>query len=338
MLGHVVLLVMTEADIATLLSDWQAMLGPVPPGAQAWSHGGHPALWRRRALRLHSLPGDKRYAECPAEMALILERQNTLIEHLVGEGTPYTLLFTQHGDDDIHAASYTRFVDDRLTLLFSLSGDDCTPEPYFSWRPYGEVRLYARQQRWVRGSEDALLAAVADDAIAGLLLFCPARDVLVAPYDGGVTVIAASPSQRIALRRAFAAWCPGRSDLDPSLVIASAQPAARSLVAQLKAQDATVYLGKDGAVEVVTVFKTGVDDALLAQLGALPRLRTLMLVDPGPDVVENRAVTDAGLAHLHGLTGLDALSLEGFTGITAAGVSDLCTALTGCEVSWEPAD
>lgn len=328
---------MTGADIATLLSDWRAMIGPVPPGAQAWWSGRHPALIGR-SQRLHSLPGDKRYAECPAEMALILERQNTLIDRLVGEGTPYTLLFTQYGGSDMHASSYTRFVDDRLTLLFSLSGDDCTPEPYFSWRPHGEVRLYARQQRWVRGSEDALLAAVADDEIAGLLLFSPARDVLVAPYDGGVTVIAASPSQRAALRREFSAWLPGRSMLDPSLVIASAQPAARSLVAQLKAQDATVYLGEDGAVEVVKVFKTGVDDALLAQLGALPRLRTLMLLDPGPDVVENRAVTDAGLARLHGLTGLDFLGLEGFTAVTAAGVAALRVALPGCEVIWEPAD
>lgn len=324
---------MTRDDIASLLSDWQAMLGPVPPGAQAWGGRRHPDL-QRRSMRLHSLPGDKRYAECAAEMALILERQNALIDLLIGEETPYTLLFTRYGGDDLHAADYDRLTDDRLTLLFSLSGDDCTPEPFFSWRPHGEVRLYARQQRWVSGSEDALLAAVADDEIAGLLLFCPARGVLIAPYDGGVDLIAASLPQRLALRRQFSAWLPGRSALDPSLVIASAQPADRPLVAQLKAQEATVYLGGDGAVEVVKVFVMGVDDALLVRLGALPRLHILMLLSPGPEVVENRAVTDAGLASLHGLAGLDFLNLEGFTGVTAAGVAALRAALPGCEVVW----
>ena len=323
--------------VRELLADWQAMFGAVPPGAREWAGGRLSPKLRARHLKIYSLPGGKRYAECAAETALILERQNTLIDALIGAGTPYTLLFTQFGDDaDMYAAEQARFVDERLTLLFTLHEEACTPEPFFAWRPAGTVRLYARQQRWARGAEDDLLAATADDEIAGLLLFCPARGVLVAPYDGGVSMIAASWAQRSALRERFASWLPGGSEADPTLVVDSAQPQERETVRQLKALSATVYLREDGAVSVVKIWKAHVDDALLERLGALSQLSILMLFSAGPSLERNSRVTDAGLAALHGLTGLDALNLEGFVGVSEAGIRALRQALPGCEVSWEP--
>jgi hypothetical protein len=43
-------------------------------------------------------------------------------------------------------------------------------------------------------------------------------------------------------------------------------------------------------------------------------------------------ITDAGLAHLHGLTGLQDLHLMFCKGITGAGIAGLKTALPRCEV------
>ena len=85
----------------------------------------------------------------------------------------------------------------------------------------------------------------------------------------------------------FAAWLPGGSKKDPSLVIDSAQPEARETVRLLKKErDATVYLGADGAVEVVKLFAMDVDDALLARLGALPLmpLRSVIENSPAPTI------------------------------------------------------
>jgi hypothetical protein len=44
-------------------------------------------------------------------------------------------------------------------------------------------------------------------------------------------------------------------------------------------------------------------------------------------------VTDAGLAHLRGLTGLQELDLEGCKRVTDAGLAALRKALPGCKVS-----
>ena len=284
----------------------------------------------------HSLPGSKRYAECAAEMALILSRQNDLLDRLIGEGTPYALLYTGYGgEEEMYADHYSHFCDERLTLLFTLQPSSCVPDPFFEWRPlHGEVQLYARQQPWRRGAEDALLAAVADDEIHGSLLFCPDRDILFAPYDGGFTVVASSASQREALEARFGDWLPGSSGEDATLVIASALPGERQTVRWLKEElDATVYLHDSGAVKVVKVLHRQANDDDLRRLGALSAIERLMFVPAGPDDEDNPQVTDRGLQALHGLSQLESLNLEGFPAITEAGVRALRAALPGCTIS-----
>ncbi len=322
---------MEPSAIATLLEDWQALFGPVPPGAREWRLTGE---LKARHLKVHSLPGGKRYAECSAETELILERQNTLLDELIGADTPYTVLFTEW------SASDRRFVDDRFALLFALDGPDCSPKPPFAWRPSNgqSVRLYARQQPWVRGGEDALLAAIADDEVAGTLLFCAQRNVLFAPYDGGVNLVAASRAQRAELRERFVHWLPGRSEADPTLVIASAHEHERETVRLIKQRlGGTIHLGSDNAVEVVKVALTDVDDSLLGKIGGLSRLQHIVFypLSMKPEALENHSTSDAGLRALHGLKQLEFLNLEGLRCITKEGVAALRLALPACEVVWD---
>ena len=80
-------------------------------------------------------------------------------------------------------------------------------------------------------------------------------------------------------------------------------------------------LEADGTV--LDLSDTSVSDAGLAHLSGLTGLQRLYLSDTG--------VTDAGLAHLTGLTGLHVLYLYR-TRVTDAGVAAFRAAHPGCEV------
>ena len=318
-----------------LIATWRDRFGDVPPGGRVWAEKLTRAQ-QERLVRLHSLPGSKRYAACSAEMALILSRQNDLLELLIGAGTSYAIFFTRYGGEgEIHAEHYSRLCDDRLTLLFTVQPDRCTPEPFFDWRPaHAEVRLYARQQPWRREAEDAILAAVADDEIAGPLLFCPERDILFAPYDGGFTVLAASKAQRRMLEERFADWLPGGSEEDHSLVIASAQNEHRETVRWLiETLDATVYLSEGGSVTTVNLSHHRASDDTLFTIGTLHDLQHLHFSPTSAlHDEDNLRVTDKGIQALHGLSQLKGLVLEAFPALTEAGVEALREALPDCEV------
>jgi Leucine-rich repeat (LRR) protein len=76
-------------------------------------------------------------------------------------------------------------------------------------------------------------------------------------------------------------------------------------------------------VEEVDLTGTQVTDAGLAHLQGLTGLQGLWLI--------NTQVTDAGLAHLQGLTGLQVLSLDN-TQVTDAGLAKLRQALPKCAI------
>ena len=81
---------------------------------------------------------------------------------------------------------------------------------------------------------------------------------------------------------------------------------------------------EQGEVVGVDLFGSEVTDAGLAHLTGLTALEVLDL--------EGTQVTDAGLAHLTGLTGLEFLFLDD-TQVTEMGVAELQQALPNCRIS-----
>lgn len=50
-------------------------------------------IYRERWFRIHSLPESKRYADTEEEYTIILNRQNQLMEELIGEGIELVVAF-----------------------------------------------------------------------------------------------------------------------------------------------------------------------------------------------------------------------------------------------------
>jgi hypothetical protein len=90
---------MMAADTLTaegkrFMTDWQQLY----PGTPPIGHHFKSSL-AKRWMRIHSLPGAKRYAADKAESDILLSRQNALIDYLVPQGQPVQILFTRLESD-----------------------------------------------------------------------------------------------------------------------------------------------------------------------------------------------------------------------------------------------
>ena len=67
---------------------WESNYGNTPPLGHILRE-----VFGDKWFRIHSLPNSKRYADNADEMQIILNRQNTIINDLIGKGQAYLLLF-----------------------------------------------------------------------------------------------------------------------------------------------------------------------------------------------------------------------------------------------------
>ena len=157
----------------------------------------------RRWMRIHSLPGSKRYAETEDERQEILRRQNTLCSEVIGDGNACAIVFYDFGEEarlpeDVRAALRGL----GPVFLAMVSASEVSGEPELD----GEYPLLMAELAWRPGVIDAILLAVADDVLETPLLVGVERGCIVAPYDGGVDVIARSEELRDQLKARYASW------------------------------------------------------------------------------------------------------------------------------------
>jgi hypothetical protein len=69
-----------------------------------------------------------------------------------------------------------------------------------------EIAVYATEAHHPSEELDAVVRAVVDEELAGMIIVPPSGAWLYHPYDGGADVIAPSPHARDALRARFEAW------------------------------------------------------------------------------------------------------------------------------------
>ena len=171
---------------------------------------GHELKWvyQDRWFRIHSLPESKRYAETEDEYKIILDRQNQLIEDLIGEGTEIAISFGLY-TDDITNDSYkelTDFGEFRKVLTIDLQKErpkEHEDETYFD--------IYAMIDIWHKDNKNEILKAIADDEIRALFI-CPSKHCIVAPYDGGVDIFVDSTTKRNELKAKYSDWLSERED------------------------------------------------------------------------------------------------------------------------------
>jgi hypothetical protein len=181
-------------DVATL---WMEAYGIVPPAAHRL-----PAAGAEGWLRVHTLPGSKRYADTEMEAAEVFLRVSAVGDAVLGLETRCHLI-QMEADGEMHAAVY-RAVRQEFALTPAWRFDD-SEDDGLRWS------ICAAEVEWSGKAFAPLLRKIADDEIAGLLWLGEHGSVF-APYDGGVDIFMRPAERAGVMKERFANWLSPRSD------------------------------------------------------------------------------------------------------------------------------
>jgi hypothetical protein len=186
-------------EIEDISSTWSAEFGLVEPVGFALRKA-LPDRW----LRVHSLPGSKRYAETEAESRELLQRQNQVATAMLGFHQT-CILFAAKFSDDREAPKDDHVCGIQLTNIESMS---CQNEDEYE----GWLHVFAACTEWRQNQFDALFLAVAEDAIGPISIANLQKKTVFAPYDGGADLFFASQESVQLSKAAWRSWLSDRQD------------------------------------------------------------------------------------------------------------------------------
>jgi hypothetical protein len=176
---------------------WQKYFGGVAPAGYLLRQHV-PERW----LRVHSLPGSKRYPSSSSEEDALLARQNEVAVDLLGDDSPAILFVRlavsiEEFDGKLRVHSWAnRVVPATIrTIILDDSDDEALP-----------VSIGASKIRWEPGAWDDLLLDVAHWRIGSICFLNPKTGEVFAPYDGGVDLILNSSLRVELLSEKWRAW------------------------------------------------------------------------------------------------------------------------------------
>ncbi len=173
----------------SFLAEWRLRYPEIPPIQNLLNHRRFPDRW----MRIHSLPLSKRYADTNAEWDILLHRQNALIDHLVPQGAAIRIMVNWIGQDK----ELLRSFDAEPIGVFQEADDEPGYESFLA------------RTIWKTRSLDSVLRRIADETLRAFII---APDGLIAPYDGGVNVVAKDSHGCLELKREFKDWLSSRAD------------------------------------------------------------------------------------------------------------------------------
>ena len=162
----------------------------------------YPERW----FRIHSLPRSKRYADNEQEWDILLDRQNKLITDLIGNSSNFILVTGDHSSEgytELHpleeasSISQILFVSLDIIDLHKLS-----PGEYELGQVYKPL---FSEQIWQTKKFDNLLKDIAEDRLKAFLLSVD-KELMIAPYDGGVDIILKDTATRNAYKEKYHDW------------------------------------------------------------------------------------------------------------------------------------
>lgn len=171
---------------------------------------GHELKWayHDRWFRIHSLPESKRYADTEEEYEIIIDRQNRLMDDLIGTDTEVVLLFGIYRDD--HTTDfYKEFLD--VETFYNAQTIDLQKERPEQYEDEVLLDIFIKIENWENNKRNAVLRSIADDRIRGMFI-CPLKKCIVSPYDGGVDIIVDSTEKRDELKLKYREWLSDRAD------------------------------------------------------------------------------------------------------------------------------
>ena len=150
---------------------------------------------KERWVRFYNLPKGKRYAETEAEEKKFLYRVNVLGTRIFGGGTECWMVLSL-------PESESEVPDSQTLREFALS-------PACDWESKGDLSAYTTYTvdcRWRPREYDAIFKRVANDEESGILWVSKEGGYILAPYDGGIDIIAPSKDEADSLRSSFPEW------------------------------------------------------------------------------------------------------------------------------------
>jgi hypothetical protein len=179
--------------LPTVSAKWREAFGDVPPIGHVMR-----AKYGGRWLRIHSLPGAKRYATNTLESQVILVRHNEAASYLLGTAGTVAL--------------FVRFSDPRSAheLISRYHQLSLTQDPALDWvdpdEPEVTFGFLTAEFVWSASALDQLLLDVANDSVPSVTLYSPSTGFVYAPYDGGADIIVPRAADLPRLRIRWSEW------------------------------------------------------------------------------------------------------------------------------------
>ena len=168
--------------------------------------------YSERWFRIHSLPEAKRYADDENEWKNILSRQNEIITDLFGLGTPILIVTGEYNWGDNRPVHITD--EEEIFRPFTFVRLDNIELNKIDPEQYDEPDIYRpafAQTIWKPNYHDELLREIANDNVRAFLVSFD-KNIIVAPYDGGVDFILKDNQTRDNYKEKYKQWLSERKD------------------------------------------------------------------------------------------------------------------------------
>ena len=165
-----------------------------------------------RWLRIHSLPESKRYAEDENEWRTLLSRQNEIITDLFGLDTSILIVTGEYNWGDNRQIHITE--EEEIYQSFSFIRLDNIELNKIDAEQYDEPDIYRpafAQTIWKTNYHDKLLREIANDNTRAFFISFD-KNVIVAPYDGGVDFVLKDSLTRDNYKNKYRHWLSERED------------------------------------------------------------------------------------------------------------------------------
>lgn len=168
-----------------------------------------PQFW----FRIHSLPKSKRYADTAAEYELLLDRHNRIITDCLGNDTSIFIVsghyFTSSRNNKTYDPAFILKYQFHLEQEINLT--QANPEYYDGEDEDHFFRPCTVEVTWQTNQHNDLLKKIADDELRAFMISFE-KNIIVAPYDGGIDFIIFDESKRNDLRNKYQDWLSPRAD------------------------------------------------------------------------------------------------------------------------------
>jgi hypothetical protein len=146
-----------------------------------------------RWVRIHSLPDSKRYADTKSEWDILLQRQNAVIDHVLQQDEKIQIVINAAEE---HNYMFTAFNAHAIGVF-----KDADHETEFS--------SFVIDETWQSHTFNPMLIMIAEEQMRAFII---GTDCIVAPYDGGMDIIAKDTEACWAFKRHFSNWLSKRHD------------------------------------------------------------------------------------------------------------------------------